>query len=131
MAGPNNSNNDNEGFEFNENDSALVPPSGNSLSKRRRSMDATLEVAGIMARQPARDQALRKRRKSVLDRTSAANVIAQQEENVVGRDLRKRKGSSRRVVILYVDDDDDHRVAAEPGPTQRVRWRPVAQEDQV
>jgi hypothetical protein len=112
--------NSNEGFEFNENDSALTPvaQSALALNKRRRSMDASLEVPGghlALGRQP-RDQALRKRRKSVIERTSRTTVIVHQEETesvtVVGaagaaaRDLRKRKASlpSLSAAAASVDD---------------------------
>jgi hypothetical protein len=91
VAGPTNSN---EGFEFNENDSAAPHSSAVAvLSKRRRSMDASFEAAGghLLGRPPVRDQALRKRRKSVIDRTTTGS--ARSEETTTPRDMRKRKAS--------------------------------------
>jgi hypothetical protein len=94
VAGPTNSN---EGFEFNENDSAAPHSSAVAvLSKRRRSMDASFEAAGghLLGRPPVRDQALRKRRKSVIDRTTTGSVRSEETTTAPApRDMRKRKAS--------------------------------------
>lgn len=94
VAGPTNSN---EGFEFNENDSAAPHSSAVAvLSKRRRSMDASFEAAGghLLGRPPVRDQALRKRRKSVIDRTTTGSVRSEETTTAPApREMRKRKAS--------------------------------------